>query len=696
MNGIRFDKDPVFVVTPYDPEDEHEVPEPAPAPSIVLAARSDADTTHDSFAVGQLFDLLYETPDGARKPVEDYGVLYEPRSPRSVLVVDTGAAPSASLSVARAQVTEGGSVDVTVTLSKAQSKPTAVKLSFLDGTAERGRDYRRTAAVDVPPGRTSATRRIHTIDDDLMETDEAFTVAIADNLKWARAAASHVTVTIIDDDHAKATLEAVSGRGISEKQGKAVVKVSLSRPLPHDVEIPLVLESRGAVIGSDFQAKSLRVVIRAGTTSGSARAAVAVNDSDTEGPEKFAVKLGSLPDRVVRGRPGIVLFTIFDTGEAPTAKLSSARAVLREGTNVTVSVTLSEPLKTDTVVALTFSGTADADADYTVTGLRNGTAKLKLPAGKTRSRLLVTVIDDDKYEGTGRETIAVGLDLAGHALLAPAEDNSVVMRITDVNRFVAGGQLRTPKGNGKIGLCTAGFAVYQPARPPLRREARYGVLTSGHCSPDKPEKGEQTTTATFSKYNGIELPLVTEWPDNLDVQWHSVPTGHDIRLTNRYMCKTRTRNRTFATTCEVRSAVADDDIQFTADDMMGDYVCHDGHVTGYSCGTITDISFDPDGIGTNCSNDNKSCGPDYVRVEGPAVCTAKGDSGGPWVKGSVAYGIHRAGSKYLSRDASTGQCMFDIKQIPNAHESAFAIFLPIEKALSKLGLRLLAADQRIP
>ncbi|WP_419837270.1 Calx-beta domain-containing protein [Candidatus Poriferisodalis sp.] len=689
VNGIRFDKDLIIVLKPYDPEDEHEVPESAPVPSIVLEARSDADTTHDIYAVGQLFDLLYETPDGALKPVEDYGVIYEPRSPRSVVAVDTGAAPSASLSVARAQVAEGGSVDVTVTLSKAQSKPTAVKLSFLDGTAEGGRDYRRTAAVDVPPGRTSATRRIHTIDDDLMETDETFTVAIADNLKWARGATNHVTVTIIDDDHAKATLEAVSGRVISEKQGKAVVKVSLSRPLPHDVEIPLVLESRGAVIGSDFQAKSLRVVIRAGTTSGSAKAAVAVDDSDTEGPEKFAVKLGSLPDRVVRGRPGTVLFTIFDTGEAPTAQLSSARAVLREGTNVTVSVTLSEPLKTDTEVALTFSGTADADADYTVTGLRNGTAKLQLPAGKTRSRLFVTVIDDDKYEGTGRETIAVGLDLAGHALLAPAEDDSIVMRITDVNRFVAGGQLRTPIGDNKIALCTVGFAVYQPAHPPLRREAKYGVLTSGHCQPEK------AATDTFSKFNGIELPLVAEWPDNLDVQWHSIPTGNDIRLTNRYMCNTRRGNRTFATTCEVHSTVADDDIKFTTDDMMGDYVCHYGHVTGYSCGTITDISFDPDGSRTNCSHGDKSCGADYARVEGPALCTAKGDSGGPWVKGPVAYGIHRGGSKDSSRDASTGQCMFDVKQIPGAHETVFATFLPIEKALSKLGLRLLTADQQI-
>ena len=690
VNGIRFDKDPVIVVRPYDPGDEHEVPEPAPVPSIVLEARSDADTTHDSYAVGQLFDLLYETPDGALKPVEDYGVMYEPRSLRSVLAVDTGAAPSASLSVARAQVAEGGSVDVTVTLSKAQSKPTAVKLSFLDGTAEGGRDYRRTAAVDVPPGRTSATRRIHTIDDDLMETDEAFTVAIADNLKWALGATSHVTVTIIDDDHAKATLEAVSGPVISEKQGKAVVKVSLSRPLPHDVEIPLVLESRGAVIGSDFQAKSLRVVIRAGATSGSVRAAVAVDDSDTEGPEKFAVKLGSLPDRVVQGRPGIVLFTIFDTGEAPTAQLSSARAVLREGTNVTVTVTLSKPLTTDTEVALTFSGTADADADYTVTGLRNGTAKLEVPAGKTRSRLFVTVIDDNKYESTGRETIAVGLDLAGHALLAPAEDDSIVMRITDVNRFVAGGQLRTPKGNGKIGLCTVGFAVYQPADPPLRPDARYGVLTSGHCSP------KEITNDTFGKYNGIELPLVARWPDNLDVQWHFIPTGHDIRLTNRYMCNTRRGNRTFATTCEVQSAVAVDDIKFTTDDMMGDYVCHYGHVTGYSCGTITDISFDPDGSGTNCSHEDKSCGADYARVEGPTLCTAKGDSGGPWVKGSVAYGIHRGGQRDSLRDTSTGQCMFGLKQTPNAHESPFATFLPIEKALSKLGLRLLTADQRIP
>ena len=67
-----------------------------------------------------------------------------------------------------------------------------------------------------------------------------------------------------------------------------------------------------------------------------------------------------------------------------------------------------------------------------------------------------------------------------------------------------------------------------------------------------------------------------------------------------------------------------------------DVVCHQGNVSGHSCGYITSLFTKPYWVP----------GSDFfVMAEAPTLNDQPGDSGGPWFYGNSAYGIHTGGGK---------------------------------------------------
>jgi hypothetical protein len=78
----------------------------------------------------------------------------------------------------------------------------------------------------------------------------------------------------------------------------------------------------------------------------------------------------------------------------------------------------------------------------------------------------------------------------------------------------------------------------------------------------------------------------------------------------------------------------------------GEFVCHYGESSGYSCATVELTDYAPPGA--LCGG---PCSPTWVTVKGPACIT--GDSGGPVFSGNVALGI----AKGINRDEA-GSCLF--------------------------------------
>jgi len=211
----------------------------------------------------------------------------------------------------------------------------------------------------------------------------------------------------------------------------------------------------------------------------------------------------------------------------------------------------------------------------------------------------------------------------------------------------------------QIGTCTAGFAARKSST------GAYGIITAGHCG----DRGPNDTSPLIM--NGVSLPHEFGWDSaNADAQFHTIPTGYSHVLTDDYLCHSlRPINYCDVTGTEIRSR------------MMEDYVCHAGMSSDVSCSTITAIGVRL-GSGECRSSRNHIvvCNRVFVAVEtSNSLRSCKGDSGGPWYRNGVAYGIHY-GSLHFVETEEKDRC--------NVSPS-FAFFSAIDEVMRFLDVRVI-------
>jgi hypothetical protein len=194
----------------------------------------------------------------------------------------------------------------------------------------------------------------------------------------------------------------------------------------------------------------------------------------------------------------------------------------------------------------------------------------------------------------------------------------VVNELLEANMALAGGgrvdgiDTITSKAN----VCTTGFVVTDG----MRR----AIATAAHC-PD-------TLTYRDAKRGATPLPFGAQW----GLGYHDVqvnlpaeqpgPVFYADRKAGSLRPLTSWRN--------------------VASTRAGDFVCHWGETSGYSCAEVQLTDYAPPG--TLCGG---PCSPTWVTVSGPGC--QPGDSGGPVFSGTVAFGI----AKGVNRSRS-GQCNF--------------------------------------
>jgi streptogrisin C len=170
--------------------------------------------------------------------------------------------------------------------------------------------------------------------------------------------------------------------------------------------------------------------------------------------------------------------------------------------------------------------------------------------------------------------------------------------------------------SGRHAVCTAGFLVSDGAR--------FGLVTAAHC-PDVLTYVDPAGTRT-------ELPFVGQWGWSFqDVQVNETQ-GPAEPLFYADARKTAARSPSAQRT--------------RASTRAGDFVCHRGERTGYSCAEVALTDYAPPG--ELCGG---PCAPVWVAVEGPGC--GGGDSGGPVFLGDTAFGIMKGGSW-----VSGGRCAF--------------------------------------
>ena len=189
--------------------------------------------------------------------------------------------------------------------------------------------------------------------------------------------------------------------------------------------------------------------------------------------------------------------------------------------------------------------------------------------------------------------------------------NETNMSITGGGR-VEGLNTQTNRRN----LCTTAFIV--------TNGETNAITTAAHC-PDQ-------LTYIDRDGNTTELPLIGSWGAAYqDVQINGSPDSPEPLFYSNRGAGTQRRVVSWRNVASTRA---------------GDFVCHYGESSGYSCSTVELTDYAPPG--ELCAG---FCSPTWITVKGPSC--VPGDSGGPVFSGEIAFGI----AKGVNRGGS-GQCLF--------------------------------------
>lgn len=158
-----------------------------------------------------------------------------------ILDDDTVSAP-VILTLAPATLQEGaGSTSVTLLRQGQLDRELTIRVKALDGTAKADQDYVRAEEIlTIPAQVTSFQIPVTIVQDDLVETDESFSLSVVGVDAGVTVNGSPAIITIQDDDRAE-VMPTLSLANLSQLEGDAdgVVKVvaTLSEPAPRALEL---------------------------------------------------------------------------------------------------------------------------------------------------------------------------------------------------------------------------------------------------------------------------------------------------------------------------------------------------------------------------------------------------------------------------------------------------------------------------
>ena len=219
---------------------------------------------------------------------------------------------------------------------------------------------------------------------------------------------------------------------------------------------------------------------------------------------------------------------------------------------------------------------------------------------------------------TGRLLVAVGASDAALEDRASLEARlaaiaGVPVRVTTPGRdadmaIVGGGRLESPDpATHRVLRCTSAYVVTDGTRT--------GLATAAHC-PDAP-------LFVDDDHRRTPLPMIGAWGAGYqDVQIHATPGP----LAPLFRAGPDPAGLRAVTSWRLRASL-----------RAGEFVCHQGLTSGYSCAEVRMADYAPPG--DLCAG---PCPPAWIVVDGPDC--RRGDSGGPVFAGGIAIAILKGGS----------------------------------------------------
>ncbi|EOW9421296.1 VCBS domain-containing protein, partial [Vibrio cholerae] len=395
---------------------------------------------------------LLQAPTASITPIPPV----DPEEPVSPIVIS---------SITGDNVAEGSNNTFSVSLSGTTTAETTIVLTLAGDTATKGVDFNGTSVivvingvsqtvpvnedgtfqVTVPTNTNSFSVQVSTIDDNIYEGNETFTLSGAGTNSIVTG-----TATITDDGSNGGTDDSPVVNGISSptvSEGEsATFDVSLSNASTIATTVTLTLAGDSAMAGTDFTSTEVTITYQDGSTQ-----TVTVNDDGSFSVDvpanttTFSVSVQTTDDNVYEGSETFTLSgktetqtstikgtaTIKDDGSVTPPDLPAdddrpavsaiSSPTVSEGYSATFDVSLSNASTTTTTVTLTLAGdSATKNVDFNGTSVSviingvskpvsvndDGTFSVDVPANTTTFSVSVETQDDNVYEGSESFTLS--------------------------------------------------------------------------------------------------------------------------------------------------------------------------------------------------------------------------------------------------------------------------------------------------
>ena len=198
-----------------------------------------------------------------------------------------GTAPTVTVTADTTSITEGGTINYTITVTPAPVLPLEVTLTVTQHGSFGAKTGTRTVTIGAA-GTAAVT--VNTVDDTTHEADGAVTAAINDQYDYDRhPTAATATVTVTDDDIAPPQVS-IADAAAAETDRYIGFDITLDKPATQPVTVSISLRDGTAKSGADYISLATTAHIPAGHTS--VRHEVYIFGDDTPEPtETFTARI---------------------------------------------------------------------------------------------------------------------------------------------------------------------------------------------------------------------------------------------------------------------------------------------------------------------------------------------------------------------------------------------------------------------
>ncbi|MGE0367231.1 MAG: Calx-beta domain-containing protein, partial [Phycisphaerales bacterium] len=313
--------------------------------------------------------------------------------------------PAPTLLIGDASAFEGDALVFDLVLTNASSETIVVQLSTASGSAAEGTDFTSIdgTLVTFNPGETATTVTVSSLEDEIFEPNELFSVTGA-QVSGTVTIGNTGTGTILDDDPTPSLL---IGDATAQEGDVLTFSVTLSNPSFETIVVSLNTATGSADEGTDFASiDGTLVTFLAGQTSTTVTVS-STEDDAFEPDETFSVTATQVSGSVNIFDSGTG--TILDDDALPTVTIDNQTVTEGVDPAAVFTVTLSNPSADDIVLNFTTTdGTAfdgDGEAGPGIPDYSQTTGSITIVAGTTSTTITVPIADDVVFELTESFTV---------------------------------------------------------------------------------------------------------------------------------------------------------------------------------------------------------------------------------------------------------------------------------------------------